>query len=109
MKVKVSSTVPLTLHPACEHALNVVDRVWFRVTGEHPIVTGLQEEGHSQNSLHYGILGDVRCRAFDIRVRNLTEEEKEEIDSELNLRLGGGFEFDIVWEPSHMHCEYQPR
>ena len=96
-------------HPSLAHAMGVVDRVWRKVTGRHPIVTGLAEEGHSETSRHYGIPGDSRCRALDVRAVDLTPEERVEIDAELHRRLGAN-EFDVVWEAlgtvnSHLHLE----
>lgn len=108
MKVKVSSTVIYNPHSAILYASDVVDRVWRASTESHPILTGLQEEGHSEGSLHYGILGDTRCRAFDVRTSQLNSTEKAEIDAELKIRLAAGKEFDIVWERNHLHIEYQP-
>ena len=115
MKTKVTRTVlgPEGMHPSAIHAALVVDRVWRRVTGKHPIVTGLAEEGHSEGSLHYGIPGDTRCRAFDIRAADLTPEERLEVDAELGRRLGAN-EFDLVWEAlgtpnAHLHVEVDPR
>ena len=109
MKIKVERTVGLPIHPAVHHAMNVVDRVWRKVTGDHPIVTGISEEGHSKGSRHYGILGDIRCRAFDIRSSELTQEEQTKISAELNVRLAAGREYDLVWERLHLHIEYDPK
>ena len=115
MKVKNARTVlgPAGAHPSLVHALGVVDRVWRKVTGKHPIITGLAEEGHSEGSRHYGILGDPRCMAFDVRCVDLTPEERVEIDAELHRRLGAN-EFDIVWEAlgtanAHLHLEADPK
>lgn len=108
MKVKQTNTSVISMHPSIEHALNVVDRVWFAHTGTHAIVTGLQEEGHSAKSKHYGLVGDIRCRAIDIR-DNLDADTRDLIDKELSLRLARGFEFDIVWESNHLHIEYDPK
>ena len=111
MKVKNARTVLGVegAHPSLAHAMGVVDRVWRKVTGKHPIVTGLAEEGHSETSRHYGVPGDTRCRAFDIRAVDLTPEDRLEIDAELHRRLGAN-EFDVVWEAlgtvnSHLHLE----
>ena len=111
MKVKNARTVlgPEGAHPSLIHAFGVTDRVWRKVTGRHPLITGLAEEGHSEGSRHYGILGDSRCRAFDVRASDLTPEMRMEIDAELHRRLGAN-EFDVVWEAlgtanSHLHLE----
>ena len=111
MKVKNARTVlgPEGAHPSLRHAHLVIDRIWRKVTGTHPLVTGLAEEGHSEGSLHYGIPGDSRCRAIDYRASDLTPEARIEIDAEAHRRLGAN-EFDIVWEAlgtanSHLHLE----
>lgn len=108
MIIKDSATVVGKLHPAIEHAMNVVDRVWRRVVNTQPVCTGLQEEGHSLGSLHYGISGDMRCRAFDIRTRSLNRVLSNTLKTELEMRLGV-LEYDIIWEPNHLHIEYQPK
>jgi hypothetical protein len=108
MKVKDSRTVALRLHPSIEYAMDVVDRVWRRLTSLHPIVTGLQEIGHSETSYHYGRPGDTRCRAFDIRTTELTEVQRTSVRQELRVRLPKG-EFDVVWEPTHLHIEFDPK
>lgn len=113
MKTKASSTVGVLFHHSILHAAEVVDRTWRRVTGAHAVVTGLGEEGHSETSLHYGVVGDIRTRAMDFRARDLTPEERHEIDAELHRRLGEG-EFDIVWErldtpTPHLHVEVDPK
>lgn len=115
MKIKNARTAlgPAGAHPSMLHALDVTDRVWRRATGKHPIITGLAEEGHSEGSRHYGVPGDARCRAFDVRCADLTPEERVEIDAELARRLGAN-EFDIVWEAlgtanAHLHVEADPK
>ena len=109
MKVKLKNTVGLTLHPAIEYAMGVVNRVWFAETSTHPVLTGLQEEGHSKGSLHYGILDDIRCRAFDVRIHQLTARQEWGINLSLEKRLAAGLEFDIVWESTHLHIEFDPK
>lgn len=109
MIFKVGSVDFGALHPATHHALNVVDRVWRKIVGVHPVCTGLGEEGHSKNSKHYGLIGDIRCRAFDIRTRDLSAVQIEELDDSLRVRLAAGLEYDILWENDHLHIEHDPR
>ena len=109
MILKVSDTVSARLHPAIEYAMDVLDRVWRRVVNSQPVITGLQEEGLSIGSLHYGIAGDSRCRAFDIRTRNLSRANIRTLKTELELRLAHSLEFDVVWESNHLHIEFQPK
>ena len=115
MKIKNARTVlgPEGAHPSLIHALIVTDRVWRKVTGKHPRITGLAEEGHSEGSRHYGIPGDTRCRAFDVGASDLTPEQRVEIDAELHRRLGAN-EFDLPWEDlgsanAHLHIEVDPK
>lgn len=109
MKIKQSATVGVSYHPAVLYAMEVVDRVWSNLMLGHPIVTGLGEEGHSKTSLHYGLHGDIRTRAFDVRTKDLGQVNIDAIDNELRQRLAAPLEFDIVWEASHLHIEYQPK
>jgi hypothetical protein len=115
VKIKDSKTAlgPAGAHPSIIHAIDVVDRVWWRVTGRQMRVTGLAEEGHSEASLHYGVQGDPRCRAFDVGAGDTTPEERAKITSELLSRLGD-FEYDFVWEGlgtqnAHLHIEFDPK
>lgn len=117
MKVKVTRTAGLGLHPSLEHALLVIDWVWFEETGEHAILTGWGEEGHSEGSRHYGVrllhagkvFSDLRSHAADIR-DTLTDPQRTRIDQKLRRRLGE-LEYDLVWERkkdgarSHLHVE----
>lgn len=104
MKLKGKEPSFLTLHPSLLHALEVTDRVFRAVTGKHAVVTGLQEEGHSEESRHYGRENDVRCRAFDVRIRDFQPSQLESILKELRVRLPS-VEFDVVLESSHLHIE----
>jgi len=114
MKVKNSRTVVLELHPAIHYAMNVVDRVWRQRFSSHPRITGLEEEGHSPTSLHYGIPGDIRCRAFDVDIPdNLTESQLSWVVETLRSRLPRK-EWDIIVEglgtsQQHIHIEHDPK
>lgn len=85
--------------------MDVVDYVWKLILNEQPVCTGLAEIGHSKNSRHYGLRGDIRCRAADFRTRYLSDEQKSKIDTELRKRLCSPYEYDIVWESTHLHIE----
>lgn len=115
MKIKASATVVVSMHPSALHAMEVVDRVWRKIVGRHARITGLGEEGHSEGSLHYGIPGDIRTRAFDVDADEeaLPTHLRDEVDAELRRRLPRG-EFDIILEASgtpnvHYHIETDPR
>lgn len=131
-KVKNARTVPFgPPTPGIHHAANVVDRVWRKHTGQQPRITGIQEEGHSEGSRHYGLPGDIRWRAFDVDadLDHILPPEllgrdpswraskaaaiRSRIESELKERLGSG-EFDLVWEGvgtpgAHLHVEEDPK
>ncbi len=96
------------LHPAIDHAFNIIDIIWDKhFHGVVPIITSLREGTHSVGSLHFGgPLGDTRCRACDIRSRNITKHEKTVAITQLRLYLGQAY--DIVDEYSHIHVEYDP-
>ena len=108
MKFKVEVSAG-ELHPSLHHALNVVDRVWRKHTGTQPVCTGLGEVGHSEKSRHYGLAGDIRTRAADIRSRDLIQTQQTAIDMDLRERLGAPKEFDILWEATHLHIEVDPK
>lgn len=104
MKYKLETSVG-PLHPSLLHALDVVDFVWRKFLNRHPVCTGLAEPGHSERSRHYGLKGDVRCRAADFRIRDLNESEILLVDKELRKRLSVPHEYDMVWEELHLHIE----
>lgn len=117
LKVKDARTVlgPEGAHPAIIYAHLVVDRVWRSVTGRHARVTGLAEEGHSHASLHYGVVGDSRCRAidYDADAEALSEDERLRVNKELLRRLPDA-EFDVIWESlgtpkAHLHVEWDAK
>jgi hypothetical protein len=89
--------------------------LWAALGLDRPVVTGLQEDGHSEGSLHYGAgLGDLRCRAGDLRIPSrrkvsLGDTEVKQVVSKLRELLGPSF--DVVLEKnsrgylSHIHIE----
>ena len=107
-KFKGSAPVVLSPHPAILYAADVCDRVVRSIAGLQPIFTGGQEEGHSEKSLHYGIPGDTRCRALDIRISGFNPTQLKMIVGALQARLPA-LEFDVVLEPDHIHLEYDPK
>lgn len=65
-----------------------------------PTITSGLEGKHGTNSLHYS------GNAIDLRTRNLTEDQIDDIASDLQSRLGN--DYDVVIEPDHMHVEFDP-
>ena len=112
----------VAFHHSTLHGMEVVQAVWNESKLDDPIVTGAQEQGHSDSSLHYGRYG-VQCRAFDVRIpskggRRLGVEEVEALLGVLRLLLGRYFDVVLEWrraqgnrprEMSHIHIEADDR
>jgi|SRR3990167_181501 len=90
----------IELHPAIRYVCDVISLV-----AREPVITSASDSIHKKGSLHYGIKGDSRCRAIDLRTKNLSNTE--EVVKELKRRLGP--DFDVVLEIDHLHIEYQPK
>lgn len=115
MKVKQERTVGVIYHHSTLHAMEVVDRVWRKLVGQHARITGLGEEGHSEGSRHYGRPGDIRTMAFDVDadIQHLPVHLRHVVHEELQRRLGED-EYDLVWEGmdsvhAHLHVEVDPK
>lgn len=65
------------------------------------VVTAGVEASHSRASFHY------RGAAVDIRTSTLKAEEIEPLRAEIGRRLGP--DFDIIFEATHYHIEYEPK
>lgn len=92
-------------HCICFALQTVADIVWD-ITGEVAVITGAQEEGHSDGR-HDGRRGDYRCRAFDLSTRSLntTPEIRRHVLGPLFL-LALGPAFKILNEGNHYHFAY---
>jgi len=102
--------VPLAVvswHPAMDFAFEQVYYVYQEVLGRHPVLTGAQEDAHSDGSLHFGRGEDPRCRAADFDDDDINGGQKVRMRAMLVLRLGS--QFDVIWETQHLHIEYQYR
>ena len=84
------------LHPCMRLAVDTVDRVVMKHTGVEAVMTSARDREHSPGSFHYYGL------AFDIRIRNWTEQQKALIVEDLMAQLPS---FDIVLERTHLHVE----
>jgi hypothetical protein len=84
-----------------------VDRCYREVLGRDAIMTGAQEDAHGPGSLHFGTRDDIRCRAADYDDDNVSSAERSEIKRRLDRRLG--IDFDVVWEVTHLHVEFDPK
>lgn len=98
--------------PGLAPYLSLVSEV-FEGLGFDARITHIRDGKHSNGSLHY--VGD----AIDVvwlPYRTLLPEVAEEIEHSLYLKLNGfpqfaGLlpDFDVVYEGSHFHIEYQPK
>jgi len=64
------------------------------------VVTSAHDGTHSEGSLHDDGL------AIDLRVWGFTEAEAKRATAEIQSRLGE--RWDVVYEGTHIHCEYDP-
>ena len=79
---------------------STVDNVYNETAGRDALVTFGINGMHMDDSLHY--IGE----AIDLRTRDLTDAQKQEILGEFRERLGP--EYDIVEHDTHIHIEYDP-
>ena len=103
MKLK-EGVQALDVHPSVLHAMDVVDAFWRQTFGTHAVVTSLGDSNHSEGSLHYGVPGDVRTRAFDLRTRDLDGAQKAMVRYALRRLLGEAY--DVILETTHLHIEF---
>ena len=97
MLIKMGVDISRLARPI-RRALNHIEEV-FQKHGIEPIITSTYEGSHSPGSLHYGNL------AVDIRTKGV--DECEDIVEELRVNLGAAY--DVIWEPNHVHVEYDPK
>lgn len=74
--------------------------IWDR-HGQELVVTSGTDGEHSEGSLHYAGL------ALDFRTRYFGMDQVFEVASDLRKALGT--DYDVVIEPSHIHCEFDPK
>lgn len=98
------------LDPSILLAAIVADGVWQELgvlTGA--TLTSGQDGSHSVASLHYpSNTPNGKCRAIDIRTRNLDSREKAQLAAKL-LRERLTEDYDVVLETTHIHCELDPK
>lgn len=71
------------------------------VTNDPMIITSITDGEHMKGSLHYN------GYAFDVRTKFLTTAQKKIFFDALKNLVD--LDFDIVWEKSHIHIEYDPK
>ena len=76
-----------------------LDRCLETATGD-VVVTSARGDRHSRASLHYA------GHAVDLRTRNLSQDQIRNWITDLREVLN---DYDIVFEGSHLHIEYQPK
>lgn len=101
MKVK-AGVQAVVLHSSIEHVLEVAEALHQEMYGTDLTVTALQDGDHMAGSLHYGLAPDPRCRAVDVRTRDLKRVQPYAT----KLRELLGLAFDVVVEKDHIHIEY---
>lgn len=105
MRYKDGVSLGAGIHPGLAWALDVIDAYWRAAFGVQATVTALADGVHSENSRHYGIAGDTRTRAADLRTRDLDGAEKARLRNDLRKLLGAGF--DVILETTHLHVEVE--
>jgi hypothetical protein len=91
-----------------EHVLAVVRKTWKRYApGVVPTITSANDGKHGMNSKHYS------DSALDLRSKNLTEQQKDEIFLALHSELYRRG-FDVLLEArgtdnEHFHVEVDPK
>ena len=77
----------------------------FESHGTEAVITSANDRTHKQGSLHY------QDRALDLRVHSLSNDEKDQVASELRSALG--LDYDVLLEDQgtpteHIHIDYDP-
>lgn len=93
MTVWIKQGVIGNLQPVARKGLGRVAKL-YKSRSEDLYVTSLRDGNHSDGSLHYDGL------AFDIRYGSVAVQE-------VRGALGPGW--DVVYETTHIHCEYDPK
>jgi len=66
------------------------------------VLTSAHDSTHHDDSLHY--VG----RAIDVRTREMSNSQQQEVLNVCKLKLGP-LGFDVVLEKDHLHIEYDPK
>ena len=89
------------LQPQMVLAYVIACTIWQERAGVPCVITSASDSVHGPNSLHY------KGMALDLRTNSLRSEQVGPIHTALVAALGP--QFDVVLEPDHIHCEYDPK
>lgn len=82
--------------------LPIIDMIW-ELQKKHPTITSWMEivEERPKNTKHNIGL------AIDLRHRDLSDTEKHKVFNDMKILLGR--QYDVIWEKTHFHVEYDPK
>ena len=86
---------PYRLLMLAAYVANVAEALGLDVT-----ITSAMDGTHMQGSKHY------TGEALDLRISNLTKDQREDLLAGLRDRMGKSY--DVVLEKDHIHVEYDP-
>lgn len=93
----------LSIQPEAVMAVIVADVIW-KLFNQELVVTSVLEGKHKVDSLHY------TGNAVDFRTRYFTDEEKSLVYALLKkVLLNIDSDYDVIFEETHIHVEYDPR
>lgn len=90
------------LRPEAVLGIVLADQVYAGQGVREMWVTSITEGRHRPDSFHY------RGLAFDLRIHNVPQALRGPLVSRLREVLGDD-EWDVILEPDHVHCEYDPK
>ncbi len=91
------------LQPQALLGIVVVNSIFEREHWPELVITAGNDSVHKKGSLHY--VG----QAFDIRTRDLIQNQVKEAYLTEQIRGSLGVDFDVVLEKDHAHIEYDPK
>lgn len=81
-------------------AMLAAERIWSDL-GQECVITSVMDGTHRPGSRHYiGLAVDFRIRYFDYETQQIARER---------LRESLGKDYDVILEPTHIHCEFDPK
>ena len=89
------------LQPEILYAIDRTNEIYDRHGVDCVITSSRYGDRHSYGSLHYS------GGAFDVRTRQLTEGQINDVVADLKSELGR--DYDVIFESNHIHVEYQPK